>query len=76
MKDKKENIDVTCVGTQYILKYGDDPKFSISVVVDEDGDLSIFRYGGFEDKGFVFAKSYPGTVKAIGELLIAASELE
>lgn len=67
---KSPKIKVELKKLTYKLSQGD---FSIYASVGKKGKITIKKPNGFMD--FVFEKSDPKTVKAIGELLIKASEL-
>ena len=75
---KKETIEIEKIGTKYHLHLASPPDddYLISVIVDNtDGTLSIYRQGHF-NQGFNFVNSDPETVRAIGKLLVRATELE
>jgi hypothetical protein len=57
--------------TTYKLSHGD---FAIFASINKKGKITIKKPKGFND--FVFEHSSPKTIKAIGELLIKASEIK
>lgn len=63
-------IKVELQKTTYRVKQGE---FYLFASIDKKGNITIKKPNGFND--FVFDHSSPKTIKAIGELLIKASEL-
>ena len=77
-KFKVGDVEIVKLSSSYDIKKGD---YSIIVkkYESEDGKLSITPnrcdYTGYDKEKFLFKNSKPETVRAIGEMLIAASKI-
>lgn len=72
--------DIRLINSRYSVNtLGGD--HTIYAVVDNDGKITLLRGMGTgwkenDEKEFIFDQSDPETVKAIGELIIAASQIK
>jgi len=64
---------ITEISTKYLITQGD---YNIGVVKDLNGNISVYKSKYFNQRTFEFHNSKPEIVKAIGEMLVAASKIK
>jgi|GEM_PF-4254305 len=68
---KKDKIEKILVSMKFVLKKGN---YKICATKDRNDNISLYRHDFFNED-FCFKNSTPETLKAIGELIIEASNL-